>query len=232
MEFVYPIKTTIPKSNPYGVLSWFTGVKDWDNSVGEVVTYISTHVVDSSGSIPIGTKLYHGSLDHDLTFSKDRITFFGIDVVISLWYILELNTKSWGGYKIGKLYEFVVSRPIPVTIINKLKDNPSENRICLQKTTACIHPQVSIHDASSSVFDSSPKDLCIELTLNMNYYRDHLVLKKTYIVDPAVLDKNKNKPFEEFNPIESIVKTNIIGGNRYKNKTRKKRFRLKKNRHV
>lgn len=228
MDFVYPIKNEVPLSDPYSFLTFipFTGINSaWKEPVEKVVHYISKEIIDSNNCIPVGTKLYHGSLDHNLSFSKDMITFFGIDVIISLWYILELKDKSWSSPKLGKLYEFVVTKPIPVILIKELTSNPKETKRCYREKIACIHPQISIHD-KDSMFTSVPNDLCIEVTFNMKYFKDSISLKKTYLVDPSILSENRYKSLEQFNPIKSIVETTNIKGGRRKSLKRPRKGSL------
>ena len=218
MDFVYPIKNDVPLSDPYSFLTYlpFTGINSqWKKPVEKVVHYISKKIIDSNNCIPVGTKLYHGSLDHNLSFSKDIITFFGIDVIISLWYILELKDNSWwSSPKLGKLYEFVVTKPIPVILIKELTNNPKESRICYRENIACIHPQITFHNKDD--ISTPPKDLCIEVTFNMKYFKENISLKKTYLVDPSILSKNRYKSLQQFNPVKSIVETTDIKGGRRK----------------
>jgi hypothetical protein len=232
MDFVYPIENDVPLSDPYSLLTYvpFTGINtQWKKPVEKVVDYISKEIIDSNNCIPVGTKLYHGSLDHNLTFSKDMITFFGIDVIISLWYILELSDMSWSSRKLGKLYEFVVTKPIPVILIKELTSNPKETGRCYREKIACIHPQITLHDKRASMFTTPvPKDLSIEVTFNMKYFKENISLKKTYLVDPSILDRNRYSTFQKFNPVKSIIEENKVGGIRNKKTRRKRRVHVKK----
>lgn len=226
MEFVYPIISNdhLPKLNPYGMLSflpWNWMYTQWDEPITRNNNYIKEKYAD--GYLPIGTKLYHGSLEQ-LDFKalkRDRITFFGLDVVISLWYILELSGKYVT--TIGKLYEFKVIKPIPLMLLEPLYDHPKGDPYCRRTQIACIHPQLAFH---GSVDTSPPYDLSIELTMNMKYFKDHIQLTQTYIVDTSILYNNRRALFTEFNPVEAITgievqHTKVGGSRKYKPKHRR-----------
>ena len=203
--FEYPYKTKygLPNYNPYSIYSdIFCSLfnDEWKKPVQDNISYIKNKF---NNYIPIGKKLYHSSLNHELNFTnmknKDRITFFGLDVVISLWYILEMNTFRSKTCN-GKLYEFVVVKNIPFNILHELTDNPKDYDIYKRTGISCIHPQIAFHGNTES---KPPYDLCIELAMNMKYFKDYIKLKQTYIVDPTILDNNKYK--NDFNPIDSII---------------------------
>ena len=207
--FQYPLKTkySIPKYNPYGLYSEICCNlfnDEWRNLVQNNITYIENKFTNC---ITVGSKLYHGSLQHDLNFNdlknKEQITFFGLDVVISLWYILEMNTFR-NKMCNGKLYEFVVVKEIPFNLLCELTDNPKDCNIYKKSAISCIHPQIAFHGDTES---DPPYDLCIELAMNMKYFKDHIKLKQTYIVDPFVLHNNKYK--NDFNPVDSIIEIEL-----------------------
>ena len=125
MEFTYPVVFNLPTTNPHLTSPWhslFTSdnLKEWRGPRDAVLAHIRTSVI-RDGVLPAGTKLYHGSLDPHLDFSKDRITFFGLDVVISLWYILEMHLWKRKVFQ-GTLYEFVTTRDIPVKVLTIITD--------------------------------------------------------------------------------------------------------------
>ena len=189
-EYPYKTKYPIPNYNPFDNFEIFR-CNEWQKPFQDNISYIKNKFDDY---IPVGTKLYHGSLDNDLHFTKERITFFGLDVVISLWYILEMSTFTSNKCN-GKLYEFVVLKNIPFYILQKLTDNPKDYKTEI----SCIHPQLAFH---GDTFSNPPYDLCIELAMNMKY-KDYIKLKQTYIVDPTILYTNKYK--NDFNPVDSII---------------------------
>ena len=203
-RFQYPLKIkSTPNYNPYSLCCNLFNY-EWQVPVQDNISYIKNKFTNF---ITVGTKLYHGSLQHDLNFNdlknKDQITFFGLDVVISLWYILEINTFR-NKMRNGKLYEFVVVKDIPFNLLCELTDNPKDYNIYKKSAISCIHPQIAFHGDTES---SPPYDLCIELAMNMKYFKDYIKLKQTYIVDPTILDDNKYK--NDFNPVDSIIEIEL-----------------------
>ena len=51
---------------------------------------------------------------------------------------------------------------------------------------------------------------------NFKYFKENISLKKTYLVDPSILSKNRYKSLQQFNPVKSIVETTDIKGGRRK----------------
>jgi hypothetical protein len=106
-SFIYPPKLgKLPKSNPHSIFDLSQYIpkslipNEWEKPIKITNAYIDT-ILDKNGCIPAGTKLYHGSTKSDLKFTTNKITFFGIDVLISLWYILEMRFD-----KIQRLEEY------------------------------------------------------------------------------------------------------------------------------
>jgi len=163
--------------------------------------------------IPVKTKLYHGSMADNIVFDKPQITYFGIDVVISLFILPEQRTRMLtrefenyysldkkereelkNRHPTGYLYEFEVVKEIPFNLLEDLcNQHPSSDEIC--KTQPCLHPQIAPED---------PIHLSTELTMDLKDYKDHIQLKKKYEVDVNLLDKNQKKLFSEFNPVSAI----------------------------
>ena len=127
-----PKLCSIPKSHPHPSKS--NNISVWQECINAVNYYILTTILVND-CLPVGTILYHGSLDSNLDFYNYPKLFFGIDVVISLWYILELRIKQLIVDKskddkekikelmldnIGTLYEFVIIKPIPVHFLYDL----------------------------------------------------------------------------------------------------------------
>ena len=232
-HFIYPLSVPLPVSNPHDPrLSELP--HEWEMPLQHVGSYIDTLLETHQGGrfIPVGTKLYHGSLNPALDFKHllDHITFFGIDVVISLWYMLELQSEADPSeLKPGTLYEFIVTRPIPVEILPNLYDHPTETERCLNEPIGCIHPQISFH---GDVLCDPPYDLSIELSLNLNkdaghgQFKECIALQKVYTVDTRILLEHRDKPFCEFNPISAI--TNVVyTGRRKPRKSLQKKIRRK-----
>ena len=117
--------------------------------------------------IPVGKKLYHSSFKYYQNFdNKDLFTYFGIDIIIALWYLLEESPKYKDKIN-GYIYEFNVKKDIPVYILKNIKDHPKETSICQNEKIACIHPQYAYHGDPMRVND---KEMSTELTMNLKNY--------------------------------------------------------------
>lgn len=217
---IYPIisNNELPTINPYDLTLKEMDKYGWDEPYQENIKYIQKTFSDNV--IPVGTILYHGSNEHNLNFNelkKDRITFFGLDFVISIWYILELQRRyMFTKYKHGMLYEFKVIEPIPIHLIHSLFDHPNYVSICNKEKIACVHPQIGFHGSSINTYP--PFELGIEVTMNMKHFKNHIQLIKTHVVDVNILRENKYFLFNKFDPKKAILETTKIGGH---NKTRK-----------
>jgi hypothetical protein len=119
--------------------------------------------------IPEGTKLYHSSFKYYQNFdNKNRFTYFGIDIIIALWYLFELSPKYPDSEK-GYIYEFNVKKDIPVYILKNIKVHPKDTSICQNKKIACIHPQYAYHGYPLDV-NENDKEMSTELTMNLKNY--------------------------------------------------------------
>ena len=163
--------------------------------------------------IPRGTKLYHSSFTYYQKFDEDRITFFGIDIIIALWYLFEQSEKEALGFydeNYGYIYEFDVIKDIPVHIYNEINPNPKNNPICMEKEIACIHPQYAYRGNSAT---TNKKEMSTELTMNLQHYKIGEYIERTthpktqseiiYLINMPRLRKiaKENKNFSEYNPI-------------------------------
>ena len=213
MNFVYPfVPNDILEDQPVDVCKsrkwkWYTAY-----NVYKLKSQFPNNI------IPVGTKLYHGSMDANgngngngnIKFDQQKLTFFGIDVVISLWILPEQRRAQMYkelGYDIslsqqddynknhdkGYLYEFQVVKPIPVHLIEDLCQYPLEVKTCKEKP--CLHPQIGP--------DSPIYNLSTELTMGMKNYKD-IQLKKKYEVDVNKLEENQDKLFSKFDPVSAI----------------------------
>lgn len=172
---------------------------------------------DGNFVMPAGTRLFHGSTEHPFLGDKprpDKITFFGLDAVIALWYILEDALMSNEPCRMnarinGFLYEFVLTRDIEIThLIPQVVINPTDRQTpcARRKDAVCLHPQISFHGVSfaSRRRDIVPIfDLCSEVTLRYSRYKDSIKLLRTHHVDPVILFNNSQNP--HFDPMSSIV---------------------------
>lgn len=190
--------------------------KEWDFLVKKTLEYLYSLLIEKDGQyyLPKGTYLYHGSLNYPFREgsqsknNKNAMTFFGLDVTISLWYILELiqdlkykNTK----YKrFGYLYTFRLKEDIPITkIIDTIHQNPKDTFHCKWwKNSVCIGPQVSVR-GNFDIVVPEIYSLSLELTLFYYYFKDYLEITDIYLVDPLALKINRNDYY--FDPRLAIV---------------------------
>ena len=165
--------------------------------------------------LPEGTILFHSSTMSEFDSKKlkdDRITFFGIDVSISLWYLTEMyidlrdrffteNQKKRG---IGYLYVFKTTRPLPVHLLYNIKNHPFYDEKC--KTEVCIHPQHAPHESNIQSTQNGIIDRSIEVTMNLKYFNDAIDLVHKYEVDIRTLLDHAYEP--EFDPTNAILNHN------------------------
>ena len=108
--------------------------------------------VDGVKYLPKGTILYHGSLVYPFyadSQAVQSITYLGLDMDISMWYIYELLMHQQYGFKslkdkitgsesfkrYGFLYAFKLVKDLPIThVIDKLHLAPKELRRCKKYT--------------------------------------------------------------------------------------------------
>jgi hypothetical protein len=172
--------------------------------------------------VPKGTKLYHSSFIFDQKFNLDRITFFGTDIIISLWYLLEELLKPHNRNKrFGVIYEFEVTNDIPIYILENINNHPyntyGKGTVCQSKQIACIHPQYAYHGNTNKF-----REMSMEITMNLSnpLFKSsitasiHPITQKeiTYVIDMNVLEKMAemgNYTFHEFNPIQPSKRKNL-----------------------
>lgn len=168
--------------------------------------------VDGVKYLPKGTILYQGSLNYPFqpgsvsTGDKNAITFLGLDIDISMWYIYELimnkqfTLKDFKRY--GFLYAFKLLEDLPIThVIDKLYLNPKEQKKCKETDSTCLHPQVSFRGSDFNYVVGSK--LHTELTLNYNSYEDSFEIIRVYIVDGLHLHVNHG--YTDYNVREAIL---------------------------
>ena len=188
----------------------------WDTLVKKMMSYYDKILIVKGDKkyLPKGTKLYHGDIQYPFipgsksTGNKENMTFFGLDIDIAIWYILELVEvekfkKDNNFSRFGFLYIFVLQEDLELSkIIDIIRDNPKEIRQCRHKNNVCLHPQVAYRGR----VETAPQvyKLCSEVTLFYQNYSDILLLDKIYIVDPLLLELNKNT--KEWKPRNAIIK--------------------------
>jgi hypothetical protein len=183
-------------------------------------SYMEDNSYEKDGVVYLkkGTKLYHGSrenLDPRALFkSGNRITFFGAEPKISLWYILETCSnnphacesivpciapdkhvcyfdRETGLFKsvIGFLYTFELVQDLPIGHYwDDIIRHPSETKHCRQQV--CLHPQISYRGSSFS--SSEVHDLSIEVTMPYVRYRDYMTLVNKQVVNVSELALHTN----------------------------------------
>ena len=211
----------------YGVSRFFRDLfgydhPDWVEPIKQTLSYYNSLLIEKNGEffLPKGTILYHGSLNYPfregLQFfsNSNKITFFGLDATISIWYILELieilgridssNIDIDDFFnRYGYLYLFELTEDLPVhKILKYLSQNPRDQRVCLRRNTVCLHPQVNFR----GIDRPDLYELSSEVTFYYSDFKDSLQLVDTYLVDPLLLFQNKNNP--SYDPRESVVKIN------------------------
>lgn len=225
MVFIYPPfflknKSSPIRTNPFDPSP--PSPSPWKAVVKKHVQYCYEKILTNKNGrlfLKKGTRLYHGSLLYPF-YAEDQHhhkTFFGLDVVISLWYILEQimiqkKRKKWDDH--AYLYEFVLTKDIPVSrILRTLDQHPKDTRACGKPPKAvCLHPQIAFHGVSlpTPQHEVTPLfDLCNEVTLDYQEYKDSLRLVKVHLVDPNVLFRFRKVP--GFDPVQSIFLSSSFG---------------------
>jgi hypothetical protein len=229
------ITTDLPKTNPFMSDDWkfwtrrfwrcllsTCDAEEWEGPIKEILAWYNKILMQKDGKFYLkkNTKLYHGSITYPFLGGQsnpNRMTFFGLDAIISIWYVLEeyllkndskcfrKNQQKVPRY--GYLYEFELKEDLEITkIIKLLVSNPRNNAICRQKKEAvCLHPQVSFHGVDS-YYRTLPNnfDLCNELTLHYDFHKNIIgIPKRIFMIDPIRLYENRKN--SNFNPIHSIV---------------------------
>ena len=184
---------------------------EWLELRDKILVYMENQLIEVDGKkyLPKGTMLYHGSLEYPfLSDLKNKMTFFGLDTSISIWYILELIQDLPSMFKkqyprFGYLYAFRLKKDLPVTkIIKTIHENPKDFLHCRMNKSVCIGPQ----STSRGNFREGVPDLyniSIELTFFYNYYKDYLELDSVYLVDPLALKLHDEDI--DFEPQEAIL---------------------------
>lgn len=214
-------------TDPYnvGYSNFFRGLlgydhSDWVEPVKQTLDYYDTLLIEKNGDLflPKGTLLYHGSLKYPFFGSQsmnnpNKITYFGLDATISIWYVLELieilphklydrSKMDMDRYnRYGYLYLFELTEDLPVhKILKYLSQNPKEQWKCLRRNQVCLHPQVNFRGLDKPDL----YELSSEVTFYYSDFKDSLRLMDTYLVDPLLLFQNKNNP--DYDPRQSVVK--------------------------
>ena len=183
--------------------------KEWVPLVKKMKTHYKKFERGNKLYLPKGTKLYHGSTEYPFLGDapdKNKITYFGLDIDISIWYILELVRlehfkKKQDFSRFGFLYLFTLTEDIEIDkLIDIIYTNPKDTRECNKTGSVCLHPQVVLRGTT----DDSPNiyKLSSEVTLHYPVYESKLSLDRVYLVDPLLLEQNKlNRTWKPRNAI-------------------------------
>ena len=128
--------------------------------------------------IPVDTVLWHGTTREEPVFHPSRVTFFGLEPMISVWYTLEeAEKKVYSGPAF--VYQYRVIKPILLDrYIPTIAEHPG--------VETCLHPQVVLHGYSNYNALMGPFDLSVELTLQ-DKDLECIQLEKRYLVEPKEL---------------------------------------------
>ena len=97
------------------------------------------------------------------------------------------------------IYETQENIPYEYLADSILDQNPLDEEKC--KKIACMHPQFGYHLNELE----PPVELSIEFTIPANQIGNKVKLIAVYVIDVFKLNENKNKNFNEFKSIDSIV---------------------------
>lgn len=161
--------------------------------------------------LPKGTVLYRGTIFNKLYPSKSKHVYFGLDILISIWILLETFLKELTNKRvknIGYIHEFVLNKDIEYYYIDKFIGVPLEHNECLGNT-ACLKPEAIFHGNDSII------ELGTEITLPINLInKKNLDYKKTYVLDILNLLNIMPRSYVDFDPtlfIRKIInKKNIL----------------------
>jgi hypothetical protein len=181
--------------------------EEWAILENKIKNFVEKNVITKDGYLKKGLKFYHSTLNSDLNFEefeKHKMTFFGLDIVISLWYIMEMaeSQKKYEEIVEGKnpgelpdygyLYEFELVKPLKVDkYIESINNHPGSDRDCYLKLGVCVHPQITFHGKNRE--NQGPFDMSIEVTLGHTSL-SYLGLLKRYKVSVENLNKFKSYP--------------------------------------
>ena len=102
-------------------------------------------------------------------------------------------------YYFLNIYETQENIPYEYLADSILDQNPLDEEKC--KKIACMHPQFGYHLNELE----PPVELSIEFTIPANQIGNKVKLIAVYVIDVFKLNENKNKNFNEFKSIDSIV---------------------------
>ena len=155
-----------------------------------------------------GTRLYHASkhcpffYDNKGLQDMEKITFFGADPFISIWYSAEIKGKY--------LYVFKLVKDLKIDIEILSKKNPKNTKVCQDEV--CIHPQYilrcdyeGIPDGYFQFNNSGITEIGLEITLPYKKYKNYFQIEKIFELDYQLIEENCKKTLEEWDPRQAII---------------------------
>lgn len=159
--------------------------------------------------LPIGTTVYRSSLEPNPNYVRpgSKLMYFGLDIPISLWVLLESFQKKHGDnwsktpYTdwIGYIGLYTVKKPIPYMYLKGV-GTPGEYEQCNQ-TTPCVHVQTILHGNNFSLV----QELGTEMTMKPETYPNYLKLQKVLKVDILQLACHQTSSMFEWQPTGAIL---------------------------
>lgn len=150
----------------------------------------------TSSKLPIGTKLYHGSIQRNFK-EKSPVTYFGLDAPISIWAIAEAYQKSGSTQRCGYLHEFVLTAPMNYKYVASDLGVPLQLDASCAKVP-CVHPQTILHSDDWTLM----QELGTELTVP--HVPDGVKRVCTYEVDVQALLINRVHDMLHWDPTHAI----------------------------
>lgn len=201
--------------------------------------YLAAHTVEKNGVLYLkkGTKLFHGSRFNstpvEMFSSKSRITFFGVEPKISLWYLLETCVNNVGACDsispciapdkgvcyfdestqslksvVGYLYTLELVKDLPIfKYWNFINLHPDGAKGCTPSRYSSKPAGVCIHPQvayrGGSFSASDFHDLSIEVTLPFAEYESYFELINKQRVNVSELALHMNSP--HYNAVDAIL---------------------------
>lgn len=168
----------------------------------------------STFTIKKGTVLYHGSLDPNMQFTRNTITFFSIDKNISIWYLLEMsllkmsfiNRLLYNKHEIGYLYKYEILYDIDIQLVRDINENAKNGmglynfiynttgyeidalNFSKYKNVITLHPQIILR----GIEKQDKYELSSEITIPIYMYPNLLKLLNVSEININYLYENKN----------------------------------------
>lgn len=205
VEFVLP--PYAPLEPPFGPREYPCRKKE---GFCEVINAIDAKYSTTEKILKEGTTLYRGTL-FDTLYNPNNTgpVYFGLDILISTWIILEnyygQNESDRANKTHGYIHEFTLRKDLHYEYISDLDCTPTNSphdKNCNLKP--CVHPQVILH---TGVGCNDCTEVGTEITLPLKYVKPCMLEHvNTYKVDINILIANKDKNYMQFKFNKHLVK--------------------------